>query len=849
MTARTLAILAVSAALVCSKPTEASVTFHPIDDAAATPPAEILEQQAAIAIGADGRPSVAFIAINSITGRAEVKFLKCIDAECRDGTRNLIVVNTGVIPELALAIPPDGRPIIAATGPDFTRIIRCGNPHCSEQNEIRTVPGARDAALAVAPNGLPVLAWSDLHGLHVTRCLDASCATSADAYIDVRAESRPSIAIGADGLPVLAVVNNPFGLQYVKCTSPGCSSPPRFDAFRTIDSEPRGDVDTKLAVAPDGLPTIAYAVAGGLRTASPYLRLARCTDAQCSTTPTIIAVAELNTSTFSLAFEPATALLRVAYDAAPGELPAGLAMVRCGTQTCAQRSRVVTIDPDSPPIITQALAIPEDGHPVFAYQRASSGDSWVARCGEPACGGQRSSVAIGQAGKPVAVIPSGDSVTFVDTASLAIVAIVSVGPAARAVAFSPDGRTAYVTHGFPDAITYIDIGSRTVTRVLTHILGTLNGIATSIDGKRLFITAYTHVLTVDVDTGTLLAQVLIYNPHAIVAGARGDIAFVGTASGSAHFVDAKSGALAASLRLAETVNSVALSPDGRTGYVSQLASYYPLDSFIEFFDIQTRVSTGTLKMPEVVYTIAPRPNGRTAYVSSASGIFELDVIQRRIVDVAAVSTTNAMIAISPDDDVLFAAKEWTGELIAISTATNEVIGSRLMHRGLPRSPAFVSPPMQAQPRAVEYFHAGIGHYFVTAQADEQAALDGGVFAGWARTGESFAVYPTGSGLADVCRFFTVAFAPKGSHFYTPYDSECAHVKQNPDWIYEKIAFQVRLPQGGGCPAATTPLYRLFNGGQTGAPNHRYTTDPAVRSQLIGAGFIPEDGNTACVPSD
>ena len=39
--------------------------------------------------------------------------------------------------------------------------------------------------------------------------------------------------------------------------------------------------------------------------------------------------------------------------------------------------------------------------------------------------------------------------------------------------------------------------------------------------------------------------------------------------------------------------------------------------------------------------------------------------------------------------------------------------------------------------AVEYFHAGFGHFFVTAAAGEIAALDSGQFSGWTRSGQTF----------------------------------------------------------------------------------------------------------------
>ncbi len=56
---------------------------------------------------------------------------------------------------------------------------------------------------------------------------------------------------------------------------------------------------------------------------------------------------------------------------------------------------------------------------------------------------------------------------------------------------------------------------------------------------------------------------------------------------------------------------------------------------------------------------------------------------------------------------------------------------------------------------------------------------------------------------------------------------------------------------GSCAAGTVPLYRLYNNGMSGAPNHRYTTSQAVRASMIAAGWLPEgngdDGVFACVP--
>lgn len=162
--------------------------------------------------------------------------------------------------------------------------------------------------------------------------------------------------------------------------------------------------------------------------------------------------------------------------------------------------------------------------------------------------------------------------------------------------------------------------------------------------------------------------------------------------------------------------------------------------------------------------------------------------------------------------------------------------------------------LAAPSSAFEYYHGGYGHYFVTASPAEIAALDSGQFAGWTRTGESFEVLELDDPTAvNVCRFWSgQTFAPKSSHFYTPFDWECAIVRNDPAWTFEGEVFSMKLPDASGaCEIGTLPLYRLYNGSRGGAPNHRYTTSAAIRADMIAQGWIAEGsgiGVIGCVPS-
>ena len=134
-------------------------------------------------------------------------------------------------------------------------------------------------------------------------------------------------------------------------------------------------------------------------------------------------------------------------------------------------------------------------------------------------------------------------------------------------------------------------------------------------------------------------------------------------------------------------------------------------------------------------------------------------------------------------------------------------------------------------------------YFVTPIPNEIAKLDAGDFAGWARTGLTFNVYPTESAPASaspVWRFFSTAFAPKSSHVYTADVAEYTDLLANPNWRLEGPVFNVDLPAAdGSCVAGDAPIYRLYNNGTGNAPNHRFTIHASERARLIAAGWTPE----------
>jgi hypothetical protein len=67
------------------------------------------------------------------------------------------------------------------------------------------------------------------------------------------------------------------------------------------------------------------------------------------------------------------------------------------------------------------------------------------------------------------------------------------------------------------------------------------------------------------------------------------------------------------------------------------------------------------------------------------------------------------------------------------------------------------------------------------------------------------------------------------------------VRANHRWLLESdAAFYIATRAAdGSCAAGSTPVYRVYNNGRGGAPNHRYTRDANVRAQMTRDGWVTE----------
>ena len=150
---------------------------------------------------------------------------------------------------------------------------------------------------------------------------------------------------------------------------------------------------------------------------------------------------------------------------------------------------------------------------------------------------------------------------------------------------------------------------------------------------------------------------------------------------------------------------------------------------------------------------------------------------------------------------------------------------------------------------VEYYHAGLDHYFYTADLVEIADIDAGKVGAWSRTGKTWSAVrhpgciPTSSDTTAY-RFSGIPGKGPSSHFFTRDRAECYAVDKSGQWLLEGVPFYAAAPNADGtCPAGRVPLYRAWR--PFGDSNHRFTTDRAVIAQMTAKGWTDE-GVAMCV---
>lgn len=243
-------------------------------------------EYASIAIGADGLPIIS----HRDATNAALRVTHCGTVACTSANTSITVDNPAniVAGGTSIAIGGDGLPIISHQ--DVTagtlRITHCGNAICSFADVAMSVDDpafvvGADSSIAIGADGFPVIGHRNVTAgaARVTHCQNRTCNAGATS---LTVDNPPgdagymtSLAIAADGLALVSHVDlDVHAVRVVHCGNAACSSG---NVVTVVDdTAPNVTGGTGMAVAPDGLPLIAY----GFGSPSA-LRVTRCGTVTC----------------------------------------------------------------------------------------------------------------------------------------------------------------------------------------------------------------------------------------------------------------------------------------------------------------------------------------------------------------------------------------------------------------------------------------------------------------------------------------------------------------------------------------------------------------------------------------
>src|SRR3990167_47416 len=341
-----------------------------------------------MAIGIDGNPVIAY----EDQTNNDLRVIRCGNNNCSSGNVSTLVdgASTGVGDDAAIAIGPDGYPVIAyysASGADLN-YVKCGSYDCSTNNTITdplqsTNSVGHDVSIAVAPDGLPIIAHLDGTAgsleLNIVKCGNITCSSGNTTTTDidtgnVTLATQTSIAIGTDGLPIITYKDDTANdLTVRKCTNATCSTATTTDIATSNDD----GGESAIAVGADGLPVIAHRDA-----TNTEIVFVKCTNSSCtSSTSTTVDTSANSGVDLSLVIGTDGYPFMSYQEAGSSDLR----VTKCGNPTCTSGNATRTIESTNSTGTNSAVKILPNGLPVIAYFQITDADLAVIRCADTSC--------------------------------------------------------------------------------------------------------------------------------------------------------------------------------------------------------------------------------------------------------------------------------------------------------------------------------------------------------------------------------------------------------------------------------------------------------------------------------
>ena len=237
-------------------------------------------------------------------------------------------------------------------------------------------------------------------------------------------------------------------------------------------------------------------------------------------------------------------------------------------------------------------------------------------------------IAVGPQPNGVAVTPNGervyvsnfqaDTVSVIDAATRAVVGTIGVGEEPVGIAVSPDGTRVYVANRGSSTVSVIDSATDQLVATVDSGVGPgSNGIALSPDGTRAYVNnAFSRdpgtVSVIDTAAAMAIGTIEVArNPKRVAIAPDGLTGYVANfRSWNISIVDLSTNALRDALRVSGRTVGVAVHPNGQYAYITNL------DGTVEILETANGLLTVPIAVGREPYAIALSDQGGTAYVAN-----------------------------------------------------------------------------------------------------------------------------------------------------------------------------------------------------------------------------------------
>ncbi|HEY3686120.1 MAG TPA: alkaline phosphatase family protein [Streptosporangiaceae bacterium] len=294
----------------------------------------------------------------------------------------------------------------------------------------------------------------------------------------------------------------------------------------------------------------------------------------------------------------------------------------------------------------------------------------------------------------VYVASLGGTVSAIDRASGTLLAVVKglTNPYGIAAATLPGGAAKlYATNSGANTLSVIDRATNKITNTVT--VGVYpHGVAASPDGTRVYVAntgpdtgrgGSRTVSVLDTASEKVVATFTAgEGPHRVVVSPDGHRLYV-TCHDGLYILDAAGGGQVHAVRELTRAQGVALTPDGKSCYVTQ-----PLDGRVSVVDTARGTVTARVTVGRAPWEVAFTGDGTHAYVSNANDdtLSAIDTATHKVV--ATVTVGHIPTGVAGDGTAIWVANNTSSTITKIDTTTNTVAATTAL--GLSTEPASVT---------------------------------------------------------------------------------------------------------------------------------------------------------------